>query len=125
MSRFTREIQQWEIETYNPTRPNNDKFIRGDYMCKKSAYDRDILNKLGKLEDAEELCIEMTTQPIYEVIDDEIEQFDFTGYSAAYDFKNNCIIVYNFKKAIKHAIYFINEYGKTWALTKEELENEN
>lgn len=49
--RLTRKIQQWEIDTYNPTRPDDDKFINSDYMCKKSAYDRDILNKLGQLED--------------------------------------------------------------------------
>lgn len=52
--RHTRKIQQWEIEAYNPTRPVDDKFTNSDYMCKKSAYDRDILNKLGKLEDIEE-----------------------------------------------------------------------
>ena len=60
--RLTRNIQQWEIETYNPTRPNDDKFVNSDYMCKKSAYDRDIINKLGQLEDIEdELGIDLIT----------------------------------------------------------------
>lgn len=81
----------------------------------------DIVQKLGQLEDAEELCIKMTTQPIYEkfkLSSTHICKLDYTGYNAAYDFKNNCIIVYTDHKA---TIYSVNEYGKTWALTKEEL----
>ena len=76
--------------------------------------------KLCQLEDKEELCIKMTTQPIYEKFSKtNIYKLDYTGYNAAYDFKNNCIILYEGHKA---TIYFINEYGKTWSLTKEELE---
>lgn len=77
------------------------------------------ITKLGQLEDIEELCIKMTTQPIYEkFFKTNICKLDFIGCNTAYDFKNNCIIVY--KDSIA-TIYFINRYGKTWALTKEEL----
>ena len=86
--------------------------------CKNTGWKT--FDKLGQLEDKEELCIKMTTQPIYEKFSKtNICKLNFTGYNAAYDFKNNCIILYEGHKA---TIYFINEYGKTWSLTKEELE---
>lgn len=79
-----------------------------------------IRNKLFKFENIEELCIKMTTQPIYEKFfhNNHICKLDFTGHNAAYDFKNNCIIIYKGRGA---TIYSVNEYGKTWSLTKEEL----
>lgn len=77
-------------------------------------------NKLYDLEDIEELCINMTTKPIYEkFFRTTIRKLDFTGWNTAYDFKNNCIMVY---KGHEATIYSVDEYGKTWALTREELE---
>lgn len=81
----------------------------------KSGYDE----KLCQLEDAEELCEKIVSQPIYEKYDTgEIHKEDYTEYHALYNFKERKIEVYGFE--------FINwfeldEYGKTWALTKEEL----
>lgn len=91
-------------------------FVYTKYANKESnAY----INKLGQLEDIEELCIKMTTQIIYEKFSNtNIGKLDFIGYSTAYDFENNCIMVY---KGHEATIYSVNEYGKTWALTKEVL----
>lgn len=76
--------------------------------------------KLGQLEDIQELCTKMTAQPLYEKFSKtNICKLDFIGWNTAYDFENNCIIIYKDKKA---TAYFINNYGKTWALTREELE---
>lgn len=78
-----------------------------------------LLNKLGQLEDKEELCIKMTTQPIYEkFFNSYVRKLNFSGYNASYDFKNNCIMLYNGHTA---TIYSVKDYGKTWAFTKEEL----
>lgn len=76
-------------------------------------------NKLGQVEDIEELCKKIVSQPMYEkFFKADIYELDYTGHNAAYDFKNNCIIVYLGHGA---TIYSVDEYGKTWALTREEL----
>jgi len=74
---------------------------------------------VGQLEDIKELCTKMTTQPIYEKFSNtNIGKLDFTRGNTAYDFENKCIVVYKDKYA---TIYFIKDYGKTWAFTKKEL----
>ena len=77
-------------------------------------------NKLGQLEDVEELCEKIVSQPIYEKYEDngKIHKEDYTEYKALYNFKERRIELYGYE--------FINwleldKYGKTWALTKEEL----
>ena len=77
-------------------------------------------NKLGQLEDIEELCEKIVSQPIYEkyVDNGEIHEEDYTEYRALYNFKERTIEIYGYE--------FINgfkldNYGKTWALTKEKL----
>ena len=77
-------------------------------------------NKLGQLEDIEELCEKIVSQPIYEKSVDtgEIHEEDYTEYRALYNFKERTIEIYGYE--------FINgfkldNYGKTWALTKEKL----
>lgn len=82
-----------------------------------------LVQVLGKYEDIEELCKKIVSQPVYEKFVDtgEIHKEDYTEYHALYNFKERRIEVYGFE--------FINwfgldEYGKTWALTREELEND-
>ena len=77
--------------------------------------------KLGQLEDIEELCEKIVSQPIYEKYEDngKIHKEDYTEYKALYNFKERRIELYGYE--------FINwfeldNYGITWALTKEELE---
>ena len=77
--------------------------------------------KLGQLEDIEELCEKVVSQPIYEKYEDngKIHKEDYTEYKALYNFKERRIELYGYE--------FINwfeldNYGITWALTKEELE---
>ena len=77
--------------------------------------------KLGQLEDIEELCEKVVSQPIYEKYEDngKIHIEDYTEYKALYNFKERRIELYGYE--------FINwfeldNYGITWALTKEELE---
>ena len=77
--------------------------------------------KLGRYEDIEELCEKIVSQPIYEKYGDtdDIHKEDYKGYAALYNFKERRIELYGYE--------FINwfevdNYGKTWALTKEELE---
>ena len=80
----------------------------------------DCINKLGRLEDIEDLCEKIVSQPIYEKYVDtgEIHEEDYTEYRALYNFKERTIEIYDFE--------FINgfkldNYRKTWALTKEKL----
>lgn len=83
----------------------------------------DLVSKLGRLEDLEELCEKIVSQPIYEKYEDngKIHKEDYTEYKALYNFKERRIELYGYE--------FINwfeldNYGITWALTKEELEEE-
>lgn len=80
--------------------------------------------ELGKLEDLEELCEKMVSQPIYEKYEDngEIHKEDYTEYQALYNFKKRRIELYGYE--IING-FEIDKYGKTWALTKEELEYGN
>lgn len=79
-----------------------------------------VLTELGQLEDIEDLCEKIVSQPIYEKYIDtgEIHEEDYTEYRALYNFKERTIEIYGYE--------FINgfkldNYGKTWALTKEKL----
>ena len=82
------------------------------------------LNKLGQLEDIEdELGIDLIT--LFKIFSCE-EIIHKTGELLIYhrseylsvDFKNKCIIDDNFN----NLFFYFRDYGKTWALTKEELE---
>ena len=77
--------------------------------------------ELGKLEDIEELCEKIVSQPIYEKYEDngKIHKEDYTEYQALYNFKERRIELYGYE--IING-FEIDKYGKTWALTKEELE---
>lgn len=77
--------------------------------------------KLSKLEDIEEVCEKLVSQPIYEKYVDthEIHKEDYTECRALYSFERNRIELYRWD----FVNYFeLDQYGKTWAFTKEELE---
>lgn len=79
--------------------------------------------KLGQLEDIEELCEKIVSQPIYEkyVDNGEIHIEDYTEYKAVYNFKERRIELYGYEFING---FEIDKYGKTWALTKGELNND-
>lgn len=116
MSRLT------ERKISYPSCDKNGNLTRVDYIeikDKKLAQE-----KLYQLENIEELCEKMTTQSIYEIYDGrgEIDTKKYFECYALYNFKEKRIeLIYGFE--IEHW-YKLDDYGKTWALTKEELENE-
>ena len=77
--------------------------------------------KLGQLEDIEELCEKVVSQPIYEKYEDngKIHIEDYAEYKALYNFKERRIELYGYE--FIHW-FELDNYGITWALTKEELE---
>lgn len=91
----------------------------------------DLKYKLGKLEDIEEeLDIELTTlfeiynkmckqKFVYFKIGNEIKREYYDYY--VIDFKNKEIISVEYEPM---GFYSFKDYSKTWALTKEELEND-
>jgi len=81
----------------------------------------DVASKLGKLEDIEELCEKVTKQPYYQKYSDgTISKVDDTDCIALYYFEENAIVLIYAGEWYDNLK--INEYGKTWAITKEELE---
>jgi len=91
------------------------------YLPNFMADEGDCIQKLGKLEDIEELCEKVTKQPYYQkYLDGTISKVDDTDCTALYSFEENAIaLIYagEWYGSLK-----INEYGKTWALTRKELE---
>lgn len=77
--------------------------------------------KLGQLEDVEELCEKIVSQPIYEKYEDngKIHKEDYTEYQALYNFNERRIELYGYEFINR---FELDKYGITWALTKEELE---
>lgn len=87
-----------------------------------------VYNKLSKLEDIEEelgvdLIKLLTADEIYYKAHGEIESniFDVSFYSFLI-----LVRVYHspYRKDDEHFAFGFNDYGKTWAFTKEELKNE-
>lgn len=83
-------------------------------------------DKLGQLEDIEEeLGIDLIT--LFKALKDgawtkfnnEISKCDECEYQML------DIYIYFYWDNGKHLVFELKDYGKTWALTKEELENEN
>lgn len=90
-------------------------------------------NKLGQLEDIEdELGIDLITlfkalkeqQPIYyvngSIIKFECFSNEYCYYYKDIDFKYKSLNIYKDICSLEESLYF-KDYGKTWALTKEEL----
>ena len=81
-------------------------------------------NKLGELEDVEELCEKIVSKPIFEKFLDtnEIHEEDYTDCFALYSFKHKRIELYRYD----FVNYFeLKDYGITWALSEEELLKED
>ena len=96
----------------------------------KGNYRKEIHNKLGQLEDIEEeLGIDLIT--LFKALKNGIYYFT-SGGQLTKDFVwlfNNHINIgvndglsYSFMTAFERQILLFQDYGKTWALTKEELE---
>ena len=79
-----------------------------------------IVEKLGQLEDIEELCEKIVSQPIYKkfINTGTISKKNYIGCYALYNFKDRSIDIYD-DEFINS--FGVEDYGKTWALTKEEL----
>lgn len=75
---------------------------------------------VGQLEDIEELCEKIVAQPIYQKFIDtgEIHKKDYTEYYVLYNFAEKRIEIYGCEII---TCLNVEDYGKTWALTKEEL----
>ena len=77
--------------------------------------------KLYELENIEELCEKIVSQPIYEKYGDtdEIHKEDYKGYTALYNFKERRIELYY----EEYPVYFeLDRYGETWSFCCEDLE---
>ena len=100
----------------------NGNLTRVDYIeikDKKLAQE-----KLCELEDVEELCEKMVAQCVYEIYGsmDEIHEKNYIGCRATYNFKKRTIEIMDCFELINW--FKLDDYGKNWALTKEELEND-
>lgn len=132
-TRLTRHYQDWEVEL---AKPNKD-YITTDYFCPRRdvSYD-DCLNKLGQLEDIEEkLGIDLTTlfkalfnNKFYALnpygFDTQVKIIECHGISfEKSEYKGYAIGGYFSlpSELFNHCSWSIKDYGKTWALTKEEL----
>ena len=103
----------------------DDKKLEGEYFENKTlAIDGKAIDKLGKLEDIEEW---FGKKKFYgtalnepnKILELEFEKLDFRP--------EEDLLLIHFKvlnTLAIHIFYNIFEYGKTWALTKEELEND-
>lgn len=78
----------------------------------------DAIHKLGQLEDVEEICLKLRSQYLFEKTSQRICRQDYTKCNILYDFENNSICIYDYEIIWS---YPMKEYGKTWALTREEL----
>ena len=104
--------------------------IMGDRNAYKTLFDK-IYRKLGKLEDIEEQ-IEMDLITLFELYNKICEQkfiyvkigneirCEYSDYFII-DFKNKEIVGMEYEPM---NYYEFQDHGKTWALTKEELEND-
>lgn len=99
-----------------------DEIFLGGYEPRCDFYEA--FSKLGHWEDVEELCERLATQGYYYArrygfISRESHERFLGSLSVLYDFKERQI-VFLFAGAWLDSLS-VSEYGKTWALTKEEL----
>lgn len=136
--RLTRLFTQEEIELFNKN--SDDRiFELGDY-CSKSeeTHNSEVYNKLGPLEDIEDIwCVDLlkVCQAIEhgfyaiqygwpknqtkEIMFLELKQVDIKRYDGKLAF-----VLYLATQRLSYTdflVYLFEDYGKTWALTKEEL----
>ena len=120
--------------TYKLDEPIETKYLHydykriADYDISRGNYgritDADIYNKLGQLEDIEEeLGIDLITlfkaleEGIYTIRSNSKRRYPFLTYNGAVGY----ILDFQYEQ---EAQYILSDYGKTWALTKEELEED-
>lgn len=95
-------------------------------ICK----DQDVKNKLGQLEDIEEeleidliVLFEALKNGVYYYSNQQLAKdhvFLISKYLTIYNDK----LAYDFMTTFEKKLLLFKDYGKTWALTKEELEND-
>ena len=88
------------------------------YLPEHSITKRMCYDKLGQLEDVEEICLKLKTEPLYEKCHGKIRKKDYKEYNIYYDFNSKSIVIYNCEYVTE---YSMKDYGKTWALNKEAL----
>lgn len=84
----------------------------------------DVYEKLSALEDIEEICQKIKKQPFYTkaAFTKRISKEDYTKYDSSYSFSKHSIEIYDYKNEQRIDSLPMEEYGVTWAITKEELE---
>ena len=110
MKRLTEKIQQFDKDG-NIEAVKIIKDLNIDEACEK----------LYEYENIEELCEKIVSQPVYEKYGntDEIQEEDFKGYTALYNFKERRIELY----FLDYSVYFeLDRYGKEWSFCCEDLE---
>lgn len=102
---------------------NNEEF------CKNHKLRNELLNKLGQLEDIEEelgidfnILVEAIKYSVFvKTYDGGIDEVEpYIGYSYG-----ECVLKFYGMESVKYLRYYpykTKDYGKTWALTQEELE---
>lgn len=129
--RLTRHFTKNEIKSFEKYNGNPDNFTINDY-CNSNNDDlyatRKICNKLGQLEDVEEeLGIDLITSfkafrkgiwTIVAVVNSKGEREDRIIFHEA-PYKTLAENIGYFKRLFEKQ--YVENYGKTWALTKEEL----
>ena len=129
MGRLTRKVTDEEIkEGQEFGEPFCREYEEGDYCELEGTYDRDRLNKLGQLEDIEEeIGIDLITfvklNKTSKIYDKDEEEFMYFNWI---DLEDKCLVCEDdfdeMSGGYLHYYYYFKDYGKKWALTKEELE---
>lgn len=98
---------------------NRDNEIFVGARCVGKSYFTRVFNKLKQLEDVEEMCEKISKQPIYKKYLNTVCKEDYTSLHIAYDFSTNHIEMFchEYEDTLS-----VEDYGKTWAFTKGELE---
>ena len=96
--------------------------VKDYYTCDYSL-SKNVCNKLGELEDIEEeIGIDLITlfkalkDGVWTKFNNEISKCDECEYQML------DIYIYFYWNNGKHLVFLLTDYGRTWALTKEELE---
>ena len=119
MNRLTKKIKADYFFNVENNKEIADKDIDNDFYASKA-----IRTKLGQLEDIEEeLGIDLIT--LFKAVE---QQKIWTNFHNEIDCCDECeyrlgdIYIYFYWENGKHLVFDLKDYGKTWALTKEELE---
>lgn len=128
--RLTRLLTEKEIELVNDYSLKEEKKLKlGDFTSKNNVSPQELENKLGQLEDIEEeLGIELIAFFKYLSAKEVFFINDFNEVQRAVvrsiDKKGLIVFEEAFSWGECDFTLYFKDYGKTWALTKEELEHE-